>query len=142
MTTNFNFKTAATRMTITAAFALSLFIPQFAHAACAVQAASALPYSVPASGASGVVMISAPAGCPWIFTNRGISWIQILSATRGTGSAAIYYRILPNTGRYARSAPFGPINDVVTPVCNIGGRSVTCGPSVVSTGFTISVYQP
>jgi hypothetical protein len=136
MNTKFSLKKAA----IMAAFAGSLLIPRFAQAACAVQAASALPYSVPAGGVSGAVQISAPAGCPWTFHNRGVSWIQILSAQSGTGPALIYYSVAPNPGR-ARSAGFGPIGVTVNTGCGLGGRSSACGPSSASTGFTISLYQ-
>jgi len=121
-----------------AGLACLLIVPGIASAACAVNAASALPYSVPAGGASGAVAISAPAGCPWTFHNRGSSWIQILSAQSGSGSAVIYYRILPNTTGRARSFPFGP--EGVMGVSNgLGGRSSSAYP--ISTGFTISVSQ-
>jgi len=135
MNTNSSLKKAALK----AAFICSLFIPQFAHAACAVQAASALPYSVPASGGSGVVQISAPAGCPWIFTNHGVSWISILSAQSGTGSANIYYYVAPNAG-HARSAGFGPLGVAASCGSQIGTRSGTVCLNA-STGFTISLTQ-
>ena len=139
-------KARTTKMTITSslklaasttAFACSLLMPQFAHAACAVQPASALPYSVPSSGGTWAVQIAAPAGCPWTFHNRGVAWIQILSPQSGSGSATIYYSVAPNPGRNARSAGFGP-EGVTQTVGTLGGRS-----SVVtgSTGFTISMTQ-
>src|SRR5215831_15995697 len=92
-----------------AAFACALVAPALASAACQVNAGSALPYSVPAAGATGAVQIVAPAGCPWTFTARGSSWIQILSPQSGSGSALIYYRVLPNSTGRVRSGPFGPI---------------------------------
>jgi hypothetical protein len=132
---NINWKNMAVRT----AFLGSLFIPQFAHAACAVQAASAFPYSVPAVGGTGAVQIYAPPGCPWYFHNRGVAWIQILSAQSGTGSAVISYRVLPNTGR-ARAAAFGPEGVDSSNCGTLGGRSSTgCGP--LSTGFAISLTQ-
>jgi hypothetical protein len=83
------------------------------------------------------VQIAAPAGCPWTFHNRGVAWIQILSAQSGTGSATIYYTVAPNPGR-ARSAGFGP-EGVAPTVTTIGGRSTVGGTA--STGFTISMTQ-
>ncbi len=83
--------------------------------------------------------ILAPAGCPWSFRNRGVSWIQILSAQSGTGSAVISYRVLPNAGR-ARAGSFGP-EGIVADCSGIGGRSSTGCDSQVSTGFTITVTQ-
>jgi hypothetical protein len=121
-----------------AAFACALLAPALASAACQVNAGSPLPYSVPAAGVSGAVQIVAPAGCPWTFTARGSSWIQILSPTSGSGSALIYYRVLPNTTGRVRSGPFGPIG-VETTNSNLGSRSSTV--TVVSSGFTITVSQ-
>jgi hypothetical protein len=122
-----------------ACFAGLLIVPGIARAACSVNAASALPYAVPAAGATGAVAISAPAGCPWTFHNRGSSWIQILSAQSGSGSAVIYYRVLPNSTGRARAFPFGPEGATVTST-TIGGRSGG-GASTVSTGFTITLTQ-
>jgi hypothetical protein len=127
-------------LAILAALAVSLLIPGMAHAGtCYVNAASALPYSVPASGMVGSVTISAPAGCPWTFTARGSSWIRILSATSGSGSAVVTYQILPNTTGRARTSPFGP-EGVTVSSQTLGARSSTV--SVQSVGFTITVSQP
>jgi hypothetical protein len=121
-----------------AAFAFALVVPALASAACQINAGSALPYSVGAAGVTGALQIVAPAGCPWTFHNRGVSWIQILSAQSGSGSAVIYYRILPNyTGR-ARSAGFGP-EGVQGYSAYLGGRSTTV--TQLSNGFTITVSQ-
>jgi len=123
-------------LALLAAFAVSLLVPGMAHANCQVSAASALPYSVPAAGMVGTVILSAPAGCPWTFTARGSSWVRILSATSGSGSAAVTYQILPNTTGRVRSVPFGPIG--VAGPDTIGGRTTV---SSGSTGFTITVTQ-
>ena len=132
MKTNFNTKNLA----ILAAVAAFLMIPGLSHAACQVSAASALPYVVPAAGMTGAVTLSAPAGCPWTFTSRGSSWVRILSAASGSGSAVVYFQILPNTTGRARSVGFGPIG--VTPPPYIPGRSTVVGGS---TGFTIGMTQ-
>jgi hypothetical protein len=115
-----------------------LIAPGIASATCYVSAASALPYAVGAAGTTGAVAISAPAGCPWTFHNRGASWIQILSAQSGSGSAVVYYRILPNTTRRVRTFPFGPEGATVS-TGYIGGRSG--GGVTTSVGFTITVTQ-
>ena len=121
-----------------AALAGFLMIPSLASATCYVGAASALPYSVPAAGMTGAIAISAPAGCPWTFTARGSAWVRMLSATSGSGSATIYYQVLPNyTGR-ARSVGFGP-EGVLSQTGGIGTRSGTV--YVVSQGFTITMTQ-
>lgn len=136
MKTNFNPKNLA----ILAALAAFLLVPGMAHAAaCQVSAASALPYSVPAAGMVGTVTISAAANCPWTFTARGSSWIRILSATSGTGSAVVTYQILPNTTGRVRTFPFGPEGAVSQQTQYIGARSSTV--SVASTGFSITVTQ-
>lgn len=123
-------------LTILAALAAFLMIPGVSHATCQVSAASALPYTVSAAGASGYVVLSAPAGCAWTFTARGSSWLRILSATSGSGSAVVYYQVLPNTTGRARSIGFGPVG--VTPPPTIGGRTdVGSG----SNGFTITMTQ-
>ena len=124
-------------LAVLAALAAFLLVPSMAHATCYVSAASALPYSVSAAGMVGQVTISAPAGCPWTFKTRGSSWIRILSATSGKGSAVVYFQILPNATGRARSFPFGP--EGVTPAPTIGGRSTIGGAG--STGFTITVTQ-
>ena len=135
-----NLKTLAGSVKSLALIGCLLIVPGIASANCNIGAASALPYVVPAAGTTGAVAISAPAGCPWTFHNRGASWIQILSAQSGSGSAVIYYRVLPNyTGR-ARSFPFGPESGVTQNVNYIGGRS-SPGPAVYSTGFTITLTQ-
>jgi hypothetical protein len=121
-----------------AAAAALLMVPGLASAACNVTAASALPYSVPAAGMTGAVAISAPAGCPWTFTARGSSWVRMLSATSGSGSATIYFQVLPNTTGRARSVGFGP-EGVTTQSGGIGGRTSTV--VVLSTGFTITMTQ-
>ena len=121
-----------------AAFAAALMVPGFAHAACNVGAASALPYSVPAAGLNGSVTISAPAGCPWTFTSRGSAFVQILSASSGSGSAVIYFRVLANTTGRARTASFGPLG-VTAALNNIAGR--TSISNVVSNGFEITLTQ-
>jgi hypothetical protein len=119
-----------------------LILPGIASATCYVSPASALPYSVPASGTTAAVAISAPAGCPWFIDSRGSSWIQILSARNQSGSAVVYYRILPNPSGRARVNSFGPQGVTNTNPGNIGGRSSGGGGTVVvSTGFTINVTQ-
>lgn len=121
----------------------ALILPGIASATCYVSAGSALPYSVPASGTTAAVAISAPAGCPWIIDSRGSSWIQILSARNQTGSAVVYYRILPNPTGRARVNAFGPLGVTNVYPGTIGGRSSNGGGGtvVVSTGFTINVTQ-
>ncbi len=121
-----------------AAVAAFLMVPGLASAACNVGAASALPYSVPAAGMTGAVAISAPAGCPWTFTARGSSWVRMLSATSGSGSAVVYFQVLPNTTGRARSVAFGPMG-VTAESGAIGSRSSTV--VVVSNGFTITMTQ-
>jgi hypothetical protein len=125
-------------LAILAALAAFLIAPGMAHAACQISAASAPPYSVPAAGTTGSVTISAPAGCPWTFTARGVSWIQMLSATSGSGSAVIYFRVLPNTTGRARSASFGP-QGVTASSQTLGTRSSTV--VVESVGFSITLTQ-
>ena len=134
MNTNFNLKSTI----VLAATAAFLMVPGVSHAACAVSAASALPYTVPATGLVSTVAISAPAGCPWTFTARGSAWIRILSATSGSGPAVVTYQILPNTTGRVRTFPFGPIGVAATsPV--IAGRSTPASGG--SSGFTITVTQ-
>lgn len=135
MKTKFNHKSLA----ILAVLAASLIVPGMAHAACQVSAASALPYSVPAAGTTGAVAISAPAGCPWTFTARGVSWIRMLSATSGSGSAVVYYQILPNNTGRVRTASFGPEGATSQTTEYIGTRSTRV--TLVSTGFSITVTQ-
>jgi hypothetical protein len=130
MKTSFSPKNLA----IVAALAVFLLVPGMARA-CQVSAASPLPYSVPAAGMVGAVTLSAQAGCPWTFTARGYSWIRILSATSGSGSAVVYFQILPNTTGRARAASFGPEGVAATPI--LGSRSSTAG----STGFSITVTE-
>ena len=133
MKTNFNLKSTI----VLAAMAAFLMVPGVSHAVCAVGAASALPYSVPAAGLVSTVAISAPAGCPWTFTARGSAWIRILSATSGSGPAVVTYQILPNSTGRVRTSPFGPIGIGAAPV--IPGRSTPASGG--STGFTITVTQ-
>ena len=114
-----------------------LLVPGMAHATCYVSAASALPYNVSAAGMVGTVTISAPAGCQWTFTARGSSWIRILSATRGSGSAVVTYQVLANATGRARTFPFGP--EGVSPAPTIPGRSTVAGGG--SIGITITVTQ-
>ena len=121
-----------------AALAGFLMLPALAGATCTVSAASALPYSVPADGMTGAVALSAPAGCPWTFTARGSSWVRVLSATSGSGSAVVYFQVLPNTTGRARSVSFGP-QGVTVASGGIGTRSSTV--NVVSQGFTITMTQ-
>lgn len=121
-----------------AALAGFLMLPGLAGATCYIGAASALPYSVPAAGLTSAVTISAPAGCPWTFTARGSGWLQMLSATSGSGSATVYFRVLPNTTGRARSVSFGP-EGVTVASGQIGTRSSTV--NVVSQGFTITMTQ-
>jgi hypothetical protein len=85
---------------------------------------------------SGAVALSAPAGCPWTFTARGSAFVRILSATSGSGSAVVYFQILPNTTGRVRTVSFGP--EGVTTSSGFGTRS-----SVVSgsTGFSITITQ-
>ena len=142
MKNNWNLKnlasSAASSVLSWACLGCLLIAPGIASANCSIGAASALPYAVGAAGTTGAVAISAPAGCPWTFHNRGSSWIQILSAQSGYGSAVVYYRVLPNYTRRARTFPFGPEGaSVSSPV--IGGRSG--GGVNTSTGFTITVTQ-
>jgi hypothetical protein len=133
MKTNINFKNLA----ILAALATFLLLPNLGHAAnCSITAASALPYNVAAAGMTGAVAISAPAGCPWTFTARDYSWIRILSATSGSGSAVIYFQVLQNTTGRARAASFGP--EGVTVSTGFGTRSSTVSGS---TGFSITMTQ-
>ena len=124
-------------LAILAALAAFLLVPGMAHATCYVSAASALPYSVPAAGMTGAVALSAPAGCRWTFTARGSSWIRMLSATSGSGSAVVTYQVLPNATGRARAFPFGP--EGVSPAPTIPGRSTVAGGG--SIGFTITVTQ-
>jgi len=127
-------------LAILAALAASLIVPGMAHAAtCQIGAASALPYNVPAVGMVGTVTISAPATCPWTFTARGSTWIRILSATSGTGSAVVTFQVLPNTTGRVRTFPFGPEGAVRQTTQTIGTRSSLV--SVESVGFTITVTQ-
>lgn len=113
-----------------------LMVPGISQAACQVGAASALPYVVPATGMTGSVTLSAPAGCQWTFTARGSAFIRMLGATSGSGSAVIYYQILPNNTGRTRTSPFGP--EGVAGVQVLGGRSSL---ATGSTGFTITVTQ-
>jgi hypothetical protein len=135
-TTTFNSKNLA----FLVALATFLIVPGMAHASCQVSAASAFPSSVPAAGTTGAVAISAPAGCPWTFTARGVSWVRILSATTGSGPAVIYYQILPNTTRSVRSATFGPEGATAQSTQYIGTRSSTV--TQVSQGFSVTITQP
>jgi hypothetical protein len=128
-----------TNLAILAALAAFLIVPGMAHAACQVSAASALPYAVAAAGTTGAVTISAPVGCKWTFTARGSSWIRILSATSGSGSAVVYYQVLPNTTGRVRTFPFGPEGVVSQTTEYIGGRSTPV--TAASVGFTITVTQ-
>lgn len=120
-------------LAIVAAMAAFLMVPGISHA-CAVTAASPLPYVVSAAGVTGTVTLSAPAGCPWTFPTRGASWIRILSRPSGSGSAVVTYQILPNTSGRARAAAFGPEG--------VGSQSIgTRTTLAASTGFTISLTQ-
>jgi hypothetical protein len=129
---NFNFKNLA----VLAALATFLLLPNLGHANCTVSPASALPYNVAAAGLTSYVVISAPAGCAWTFTARDYTWIRMLSATSGSGSAVIYFQVLPNTTGRARAASFGP--EGVTTSSGFGTRSNTVSGS---TGFSITMTQ-
>ncbi len=130
-----------TNFALLAATAAFLFAPGKAHANCYITAASAMPYSVPAAGMVSAVTISAPAGCRWNFNNHGVSWVRILSASSGSGSAVVYFQVLPNSTGRARSGAFGPEGLPPVYTNNIGARS---GPTLLypgSTGFTITMTQ-
>ena len=121
-----------------AACASFLMLPNLASAACYATAASPLPYSVPAAGMTGAVTISAPAGCPWSFTPR-TTWVRILSGTNYSGTATVYFQVLPNyTGRI-RSVAFGPNGETISSG-GIGNRSGG-GVVITSQGFTITMTQ-
>ena len=60
--------------------------------------------SVGAAGGTGTVNIITAAGCPWSAETRAPKWLQILSATSGTGPAFLSYRVLPNASATSRDS--------------------------------------
>jgi len=56
-----------------------------------------------AAGGSGVVTVTASAGCSWT-ASSGAAWVVISSGAAGTGSGTVSYNVAANTGSLARSA--------------------------------------
>jgi hypothetical protein len=55
-----------------------------------------------ASGGSGTVSVSAPAGCSWTATSNA-SWITITGGSSGSGSGTVTYSVAPNSGASSRT---------------------------------------
>ncbi len=63
---------------------------------------SPLSNSVPASGGTGLVLISTGTSCTWS-AQSNVSWISIAAGSSGTGSGAVSYTVAPNTSSSSRT---------------------------------------
>ena len=73
------------------------------------QAGASCTYSItpasqtlPASGAGGIVWVTAPIGCPWTAVSND-NWITITAGSNGSGDGRVDYSVTANTGNAART---------------------------------------
>ncbi len=88
--------------------------------------------SMAASGGTGAISVSAPAGCSWA-ASTGVSWASITSGASGSGNGTVAYSVQANTGA-ARTVGF-----------SIAGKvfSLTQGGTTSSgtAGYTLTVTK-
>ena len=78
------------------------------------------------AGETGVITNTGPNGCAWTASNTN-SWINIISATSGTGPAVVLYSIETNSAPVSRSG-----------VLVIGNRNFTVNQAAAPCAFTLA----
>lgn len=89
--------------------------------------------SLPANGGTGTIAVTTGGDCNWIAASTA-DWINITSASSGTGSGSIHYSVEANTGQNARSGKI-----------NVGGKTLTitqAGQSATSKLSSLRLSAP
>lgn len=79
--------------------------------------------SIPRTGGSGTITVTAPAGCQWTATSNA-SWLTFIGPTSGNGNGAVNYTAAANNGAGSRAAKI-TIADKVFDVNQAGGPVIT-----------------
>ncbi|MBF0549360.1 MAG: BACON domain-containing protein [Deltaproteobacteria bacterium] len=91
-------------------------------AACTIQLNS-YSQQVTADGGTGIILVTAPAGCPWIPISS-VSWITVSSPiTTTTGNGVVNYTVAP----YTNSTPRSGTIIIEDQVFNLTQQGVSCG---------------
>lgn len=89
------------------------------NAVCTV-APSPTSLSIPATGGSGTITVSAPSGCSWRAVSN-VQWITVTGGAQGSGNGSIAFTVIGNSGSTAR-----------TGAITVGGQSVAISQAGVS----------
>jgi hypothetical protein len=82
--------------------------------------------SFPANGGTGTIVLTTAGDCNWIAASNA-SWINITSATSGTGSSSIHYSVEANTSQNTRTGKI-----------NVGGKALTITQAAQSASPTLN----
>lgn len=88
--------------------------------------------SVPASGGTPSVSVTAPNGCSWT-ASGGPSWLSITSGSSGSGNGTVSLAASPNPGTSARSGTFTVAGYTIT----VTQAGITCTYGVSTTGLSV-----
>jgi len=90
---------------------------------------STLEQTIPASGGTGRITITAAAGCAWS-ARADATWVVLTGGTTGTGSGSVAYAIGSNAGTTARSASIVVAGQTVKVTQQAAGTTATCTVTV------------